>query len=135
MPLSDDEKAVFRCIASCETSSYETMYGPEKVVVSTGNIAELCSWTKYRARKAIKGLVGKGMIERASCGNPAVESCGEYRELIYEAAPPTNGYAITKHGFQSKEWKDAYNEWCRSLEEWANGIRAEGGADETGCHA
>lgn len=116
-----DERAVFHCIANCEVSSYSIQYPPERVVVSTGDIAKMHGWTKYRTRKAIKGLVEKGLIERASCGNPAVESCGEYRELVYEASPPTNGYAITKQGFASEEWKDIYDMWCRSMEEWANG--------------
>ena len=36
-----DEKAVFYCIANCEVSSYTTMYSPERVVVSTGDIAKI----------------------------------------------------------------------------------------------
>ena len=116
-----DEIAVFQCIANCEVSSYTCLYGPQKVVVSTGEIAKMCLWTKYRARKAIKGLVEQGLIERASCGNPAVESVGEYRELVYEAAPPKNGYAISKKGVESEDWKNIYDMWSRSMEEWANG--------------
>ena len=116
-----DEKAVFHCIANCEVSAYTIMYPPQRVVVSTGEIAKMCLWSKYRARKAIKGLVEKGLIERASCGNPAVVSCGEYAELVCESAPPKNGYAITEQGFQSEEWKSIYELWCRSMEEWANG--------------
>lgn len=116
-----DERAVFHCIANCEVSTYTIMYPPQRVVVSTGEIAKMCLWSKYRVRKAIKGLVEKGLIERASCGNPAVVSCGEYAELVYESAPPTNGYAITEQGFQCEEWKSIYDLWCRSMEEWANG--------------
>lgn len=115
-----DERAVFHCIANCEVSSYSISYPPKRVVVSTGEIAKMCLWSKYRTRKAIKGLVEKGLIERASCGNPAVVSYGEYTELVCESAPPTNGYAITKQGFQSEEWKSIYDMWCRSMEEWAN---------------
>lgn len=114
-----DERAVFHCIANCEVSSYTTMYPPEKVVLSTGDIAKMCLWSKYRVRKAIKGLVEKGLIERASCGYPAVISYGEYPELVYESAPPKNGYAITKEGFRSEEWKSIYDLWRRSMEEWA----------------
>ena len=116
-----DERAVFHCIANCEVSTYTIMYPPQRVVVSTGEIAKMCLWSKYRARKAIKGLVEKGLIERASCGNPAVVSYGEYAELVCESAPPKNGYAITEQGFQSEEWKSIYDLWCRSMEEWANG--------------
>lgn len=115
-----DEKIVFNCIANCEVSSYSIPYPPDRVVVSTGEIAKMCLWSKYRVRKAIKGLVEKGLIERASCGCPAVESCGEYRELIYDAMPPKNGYAITAAGFKSQDWKDVYSMWEKSMEEWAN---------------
>lgn len=119
--LKADETAVFYTIGSCQLSSYCIPYPPKRVVVSTGNIAKLHLWSKYRVRKAIKGLVEKGLIERASCGNPAVESCGEYRELVCDAAPPTNGFAITPEGFKCEQWKDMYDMWCKSLEEWANG--------------
>ena len=118
--MTSDEKAVFHVIANCEVSSYSTTYAPDKVVVSTGDIAKMCLWSKYRTRKAIKGLVEKGLIERASCGCPVVVSYGEYPELVCEARPPMNGYAITKQGFQSEEWKSIYDLWCRSMEEWAN---------------
>lgn len=124
--MNDDEIAVFHCLASCEISTYTTLYGPKKVVVSTGNIAQQLSWSKYRTRKAIHTLVDKGLIERASCGNPAVEGGYEYRELIYEAAPPTNGYAITDKGFQTTEWKKAYDDWCKSMDEWVNSVLEKG---------
>ena len=120
MKSMNDEKIVFHCIANCEVSVYSIPYPPDRVVVSTGEIAKMCSWSKYRVRKAIKGLVEKGMIERASCGCPAVESHGEYRELVCDAMPPKNGYAITAAGFQSKDWKDVYSMWTKSMEEWAN---------------
>ncbi len=124
-----DEIAVFQCIANCEVSSYTTMYAPDRVIVSTGDIAKMCLWSKYRTKKAIKRLIEKGLIERASCGNPAIASFGEYTELVRESAPPTNGYAISKQGFKSKEWKIIYDMWCRSMEEWANGREAEDAAN------
>lgn len=120
MKSTNDETIVFNRIANCVVSSYSIPYPPDRVVVSTGEIAKMVSWSKYRVRKAIKGLVEKGLIERASCGCPAVESCGEYRELVYDAMPPKNGYAITAAGFQSKDWKDVYSMWTKSMEEWAN---------------
>ena len=120
MKSMNDENIVFNCIANCEVSSYSIPYSPDRVVVSTGEIAKMCLWSKYRVRKAIKRLVEKGLIERASCGCPAVESCGEYRELVYDAMPPKNGYAITKVGFKCEDWKDIYSEWTKSMEEWAN---------------
>ena len=118
--MNDDERAVFHCIGNCEVSSYSTMYPPERVVVSTGDIARMKSWTKYRTRKAIRGLVDKGLIERASCGHPDVVSYGEYTELVCEAMPPSNGFAITEAGFKCSEWKSIYDMWCKSMEEWAN---------------
>ncbi len=74
-----------------------------------------------RTRKALHGLVAQELIERASQGQPAVESCGEYRELVCEAAPPKNGYAISKKGFESAIWKKICARWERSLAELANG--------------
>lgn len=119
--MTSDEKAVFYSIGNCELSTYTTLYADSRTVVSTGEIAHMHLWSKYRTRKAIKKLVNRGMIERACIGRPAIESCGEYRELVCEAMPPKNGYAITEKGFKSKEWKGMYDEWCRSMEKWANG--------------
>ena len=127
--MTSDEKAVFHVIANCEVSSYTWSYAPEKVVVSTGEIAKMCRWTKYRVRKAIKGLVEKCLIERTSVGMLAVVSYAEYIELVCDAMPPKNGYAITKQGFQSEEWKSIYDLWCRSMEEWANGKEIGDGKD------
>ncbi len=106
------------------------MYPPERVVVSTGEIAKILTWTKYRVRKAVKQLVEKSYIERASCGNPAVESIGEYSELVYDAMPPKNGFAITENGFKSKEWEKVYNEWSKSMEDWANNSGSDEETDE-----
>lgn len=117
---SSDEKAVFQYIVNCEISSYTTMYADNRIVVSAGEIANALLWTKYRARKAIKNLVSEGYIERASVGRPAIESYGEYRELVYDAMPPKNGYALTSKSFRCEEWKVLYAEWCKSMEEWAN---------------
>lgn len=126
--MNGDERSVFDCIGHCEVSTYTTPYPPQRCVVSVANIASLLLWTKYRVRKAIKGLVKAGFIERASCGNPSVVSYGEYAELVYEASPPTNGYAITDKGFKSEEWQGLYDAWNRSMEEWANGYKE--GAEE-----
>lgn len=43
-----------------------------------------------------------------------------YTELVCDAMPPKNGYAITKEGFQTGHWKVAYKEWCDGMVEWAN---------------
>lgn len=118
--MTSDEVVVFHTIGDCELSCYTSLYADEKAVVSADEIAKMHSWTLYRTRKAIKKLVECGLIARTSIGRPAVVSCGEYRELIYEAMPPKNGYAITKKGFESEAWKNQYDMWCRSMAEWAN---------------
>ena len=111
---------VFLVFCQAEIGSYMTTYAPERAVVSAKETAKILKWTEYRTRKAIKELVSRGWIERASIGCPAVVSYGEYTELVCEAMPPKNGYAITKAGFQTDLWKTAYAEWCKSMEEWAN---------------
>lgn len=116
--MSSDEKTVFHCIANCEVYSYTHTHAPDKVAVSTGEIAKMCLWTKYRVRKAIKWLVEKGYIEKVSVGRPAVVMYGEYEELLCEAMPPKNGYVISEQGFRTEEWKNIYDLWCRSMEEW-----------------
>ena len=119
--MTHDEDRVFNIIGSCETSTYECMYAPDRAVVSTREIAKITGWTMCRTRKALHGLVSQELIERASQGQPAVESCGEYRELVCEAAPPKNGYAISKKGFESAIWKKICARWERSMAEYANG--------------
>ena len=110
----------FRVFCSAEISTYMTNYAPDRAVVSTNEVAKCMNCTKYRAKKAIKELVSRGWIERASCGCPAIVSYGEYTELVCEAMPPKNGYALTEAGFETDLWKTAYAKWCKSMEEWAN---------------
>lgn len=112
---------VFIVFANAEIGSYMCTYDPKRVVVSTREVARALKWTEYRTRKAIRELVSRGWIERASCGCPAVVSYGEVPELVHDAMPPKNGYAITRDGFQTDHWKIAYKEWCDSMAEWANG--------------
>ena len=54
-------------------------------------------------------------------GCPALVSRGEYEELICDAAPPVNGWALTKKGYASAEYKAAEAEYLNGLAEWANG--------------
>lgn len=115
------KKRIFNIIMDCEIGSYTTLYGPECAVITITNILKLeKNMTKYRARKALKELINDGLIKYTSQGCPAIESFGEYRELVCEARPPINGYAMTEKGFKTQEWKDRYAEWCKSMEEWAN---------------
>jgi hypothetical protein len=116
-----NEEKIFSSIISCEIGSYMTTYGPDRAVITISNLCALNKLTRYAARKALKNLREEGVIEYVSQGCPAVVSYGEVPELVYEAGPPINGYALTKKGFETETWKQAYAEWNRSLEEWANG--------------
>ena len=113
---------ILSTLMSCEISLYTTLYAPDTAVVSISNILALIpGLTKYRARLAIKELMQDGMVRYTSQGHPAIESFGEYRELVCDAMPPTNGYALTKQAFESDTWKSIKTEWEKSMEEWANG--------------
>ena len=68
----------------------------ECFVISSKTISEQLKISRYKARKAIHEFVSLGYLKRASQGCPAVESFGEYRELVCDAMPPINGYALTK---------------------------------------
>lgn len=104
--MTDDANRVFSIITSCELSLHLAMYGPEHAVVPISNILHLePNITKYKARKALKELINEGLIYYTSQGCPAVVSRGEYDELMYEAGPPINGYALTEAGFQHDIYK------------------------------
>lgn len=120
--IEQAKEKVLNNIISAKIGTYTTMYAPDKAVLSISNIMSLTGLTKYGARKAIKELIKDGMIYYTSQGCPAVVSCGETPELVYDAGPPINGYALTKDAFKSSAWHEAYNEWRKSMEEWANGI-------------
>lgn len=122
MTQEDAVKRIYEFIISGEIGSYECTYARSRAVITISNMVDqIEDLTKYRARKALKELIDRGVIEYTSQGNPAVESYGEYRELVYDAAPPTNGYALTKDGFNSPEYHTAYKEWCDGLKRWAEG--------------
>ena len=121
MTTAEAKSKLLNNIISCEIGSYTTLYAPEKAVITITNLLNLNEGlTKYRARIALKELIVEGLIEYTSQGCPAVESFGEYRELVCDARPPINGYALTKKGFESDMWKQAYAEWCKSMVDWAN---------------
>lgn len=126
--MTNDEakRKIFSMLINCEISTYAVLYAPDRAVVTIGNIVEsIEGLTRYRARKALKQLIADGIICYTSQGCPAVVSHGEYQELIAEAAPPINGYALTEKGFNTNEWRQAYAQWEKSMEEWANGYEAE----------
>ena len=74
--------------------------------------------TKYRLRSCLKELMSEGLVEYRSVGMPAVEAGYEYVELVCEAGPPVNGYALTKAGFEldiCKKLETESNEFFRKL--------------------
>lgn len=112
---------IFSLLINCEISTYTSMHAPDRAVVPISNILSLLPGvTKYGARKALKALINDGLVCYTSHGCPAVVSYGEVPELVADAAPPINGYALTEKGFETPEWKQAKRDWEKSMEEWAN---------------
>lgn len=117
-----DADRVLCMIMDCEISLYTALYAPDKAVVRMGDICKaLPDIPKASVKRAVKELMRDGMICYTSQGCPTVLSCGEVPELVYEAAPPINGYALTEYAFGTALWQKRYDEWCKSMEEWANG--------------
>ena len=128
MTTDEAKKAILCQLISGEIGTYMMTYGPKTAVISMSNLLALIpGLTRYRARLAVKELIAEGLIEYTSLGCPAVVSCGEVTELIYDAAPPINGYALTKEGFHTPEFKMMYGDWEKSLWKFAE---AEECADE-----
>lgn len=127
--MTETAKQILETIIGCEISTYEYTYGPDEAVVTISNLLTLHKgMTKYRVRKALKEIMTEGLICYKSQGCPAIVSYGECPELICDARPPINGYALTEKGCKSNEYKEAYAKWCKSLEVWVNGVydKAEG---------
>ena len=112
MTTIEAKEKIFNCLISCEVSTYTSLYAPNKAVVPISNIIHLIKGlTKYRARKALKELINDGLIYYTSQGRPALVSYGEYEELIDDAQPPINGYAITEKGFNTEIFKKMLEEY------------------------
>ena len=108
MTLDEIKQKLFKHIIGCEFATYESCYAPDCAVVPISTLMSFeLGISKYKMRKALKELITEGVIEYTTQGRPAIESFGEYRELVCEAAPPINGYALTKAGFESEEYKEA----------------------------
>ena len=115
--MNEFEEKVLKEIISCEIGTYTCCYAPERAVVSIGNLASLLNCTKYKVRKAIKGLLAIGYVEYTSQGRPAIESNTENGyELICEALPPINGYALTELGFSTIQFREAKISFDKSME-------------------
>lgn len=121
MTIEQAKDSVLDNIISAEIGSYTCAYAPEKTVITISNLVKLTGITKYGCRKACKALIEDGMIEYTLQGCPAIVSYGEVPELVCDARPPINGYTLTKKAFECDRWKQAYAEWNKSMEEWANG--------------
>lgn len=129
MTTNDEAKTkIFTMLINCQISTYTSLYAPNEAVVTISNIVNsIDGMTRYRARKALKALIEDGTICYKSQGCPAIVSCGEYQELIAEAAPPINGYTLTPKGYETEDWEQAYRSWEQSLREWSTG---ESGKEE-----
>lgn len=121
--MNEFEEQILNTIIGCEISTYTCTYAPEKAVVTISNLAMLLEWSKYKVRKALKGLMAIGYIEYTSQGRPAIVSNTENGyELVCEALPPINGYTLTKLGYSTVQFREAKEAWGKSMEEWANSI-------------
>jgi len=110
------KKRVFSHIIQAEIATYMSCYSPPRAVISISNLMIFePDVTKYAMRKVLKELIADGVIEYTSQGCPAIESIGEYTELICDAGPPINGYGLTTAGFDSEEYKTAFDNWCKAL--------------------
>ena len=112
----------FQYVINYEISSYEAPYSPDVIVVSSSEVARALNVSRYTAKKALHKLDVEGLLEVKVVGNPAIVSFnGECEELVDDARPPKKGYALTKKGFDSQEYKKAYAEWSESLRKLADG--------------
>ena len=124
--MNEFDEKVLSTIINCEVSLYTCCYAPDRAVVSTSNLASLLECTKYKVRKALRVLKDLGYIEYTSQGRPAIESNTENgRELICEPLPPINGYALTKLGYETVQFKEAQERFNKSMEDCVNSIQLE----------
>ena len=113
---SELKQRVLSHIVHAELATYESVYAPSRGVITISNLMMFePTATKYGMRKVLKELIADGLIEYTSEGCPAIESIGEYHELICDAAPPINGYALTKKGFECETWLKASQQWEDNL--------------------
>ena len=121
MKIMDDVRTkILEHIVNAQISTFTSCYAPPEAVVTSTQLAEWIGVSKYKIRKVIQTLVEDGLIKYKSQGCPAVESFGEYRELVCDSRPPINGYCLTEKGYQTETYKKADKEFEESLREWAN---------------
>ena len=99
----------------------------EKWVWSSKDISESIEGAKREyVRKALTWLRLNGLVKKACIGRPAIETFGEYRELVCEAMPPKKGWTLTDLGKESEEYKESCKAFNDSMREWAEGEYDEG---------
>ena len=126
MTTPEAKEKILTMLINCQISTYTALYAPDTAVISTGDIVrDIPGLTRYRARIALKELQAESLVEYTSQGRPAVVSYGEVPELVCDAMPPINGYALTKQAYETDTWKQAHKDWEKSMEEWANGYEEE----------
>ncbi len=94
-------------------------------VLPAQSIANATEMSKYKVLKILHELRDDGLVERASQGCPAQVSYGEITELICDAMPPLNGWALTAKGRETDVYKAVKDEFERGMEEWAKGCVGE----------
>lgn len=131
MTNEDLKPILIKLLWNVDLANTMSMYAPDDGVITISNILYLLkedkhNVSKYRLRLTLKELIADGIVEYKSVGCPAVESCGEYRELICDAGPPINGYTLTKKGQEldiCKQLKEQFHEDMRKLCEGTNYVR------------
>ena len=99
---TEEAQNVFSYMCSSETW-YESVN-----VLPVRLIAAVCGYSKYMVRKQINLLRKLGLVERTTCGCPAIESNTESGyDMWCEASPPLNGFGLTKKGYESFTYKKA----------------------------
>ena len=107
---SELKKQVFTEICQAETVTCFNNNG----VITTSNLMDFIPGvSKYRMRQVLKALKEEGLIEYRSMGCPTEED-PYYHELVHDAAPPINGYAVSVKGMETEVFKTVYQNWCDS---------------------
>lgn len=94
-------------------------YGIE--VVTSKSIAERTGLSRYKVLQVLNNFRSEGLVDRTSVGCPAQFTGGEYDEMICDAAPPLNGWALTAKGKETDAYKTSEKDYLDGLAEMANG--------------
>lgn len=111
---SADKNAVFKAL--CDYT--QNWYGID--IITSAELEMRTGLSRYKIIQALHLLREDGLVSRGSRGCPAQYSYGEITEMICDAAPPVNGWKLTKKGYDTDVYKAAKKEFLKGLEEWAN---------------